>query len=309
MRNAFAREIEDLAALDERVVLLSGDIGNRIFNSFKERFPDRFYNCGIAEANMMSVAAGLAMCNLRPVAYTITPFITVRCLEQIRLDVCYHQAPVTIVGVGAGFSYASLGATHHSCEDIAYMRLLPNMSVLCPGDPFEVRGALRSILAQDGPAYLRIGKKGEPTIHASIPDIEIGRAIVMAEGETVCILSTGNLLPIAIEAGQNLSASGISTRVCSVHTVKPLDEALLEEVFGSFRIVVTLEEHLAIGGLGGSVAEWVSGRPWPAARLLRIGAPVDFIHEAGCQSYYRQRLGLDPAGVVEKIQRLLGELT
>src|SRR5687768_8362549 len=133
MRDAFAAEITSLAEKDDRIVLLSGDIGNRLFDKFKGKFPTRFFNCGVAEANMISLASGMAMCGLRPVAYTINSFITARCYEQIRLDLCYHNVPVTIVGVGAGLGYASLGATHHSCEDIASMRILPHMTVVCPG--------------------------------------------------------------------------------------------------------------------------------------------------------------------------------
>ena len=145
MRNAFAAEINAQAVSDSRVVLLSGDIGNRLFDPIKASAPDRFLNCGVAEANMMTVAAGMAMNGLRPVVYTIAPFVTTRCLEQIRVDVCYHQLPVVIVGVGAGLSYASLGATHHSCEDIALLRSLPNMTVISPADAHEVRGAARAV--------------------------------------------------------------------------------------------------------------------------------------------------------------------
>ena len=161
MRNAFAHEATRLASTDSRVVLLSGDIGNRLFDDFKKKHPDRFYNCGVAEANMIGVAAGLAMSGLRPICYTITPFITYRCLEQIRVDVCYHNVPAIIVGTGSGLSYASLGGTHHSCEEMGMLRLLPNLTVVAPADEHEVRGTLQAALAQSGPVYMRIGKKGE----------------------------------------------------------------------------------------------------------------------------------------------------
>ena len=134
MRNAFAAELVELATMDERIVLLSGDIGNRLFNNFKRECPNRFVNCGVAEANITGMAAGMAMCGLRPITYTISTFNTYRCLEQIRIDICYHNLPVTIVGVGAGLSYAGLGATHQSLEDITMLRMLPNMTVICPGD-------------------------------------------------------------------------------------------------------------------------------------------------------------------------------
>ena len=182
MRNAFASEIAALADKDERVVLLMGDIGNRLFNDFRAAHPERFFNCGVAEANMTSMAAGMASCGLRPFTYTITPFATTRCLEQIRVDVCYHHLPVVVVGVGAGLSYASLGATHHACEDIAFLRALPGMIVVCPADPVEVRLAMRAVLAQDQPAYIRMGKKGEPVIHKSEPKFVLGKALVRAAG-------------------------------------------------------------------------------------------------------------------------------
>src|SRR4029077_14604576 len=185
MRNAFAAAITALAALDQRIVVLSGDIGNSLFDAFQEQFPGRFFNCGVAEANMTGMAAGMASCGLRPVTYTIKPFVTTRCLGKIRVHVCSHHLPVVIVGVGAGLSYASLGATHHSCEDIAFLRALPNMSVISPADAHEVRGAVRAALRHDGPVYRRIGKKGEPLVHDREPEFSIGKAIVIRPGRRV----------------------------------------------------------------------------------------------------------------------------
>src|SRR4028118_2411939 len=240
MRNEFAAELSEIAAEDDRVVLLSGDIGNRLFDKYKARFPERFYNCGVAEANMMSVAAGMAMCGLRPITYTITPFTTTRCFEQIRVDVCYHNVPVIIVGVGAGLSYAGNGATHHSCEDIALLRMLPNMTVICAGDAWEVRSAMRACLQQNGPAYIRMGKKGEPLVHQGMPDFEIGKGIVMRRGSDVCLLSTGNLLPNVLQAADELSKQGGSVQVVSFHDRKPLDRELLAQAFSQFWLVATV---------------------------------------------------------------------
>ena len=300
MRNAFASEILAAAAADERVVLLSGDIGNRLFDKHKERFGDRFFNCGVAEANMIGVAAGLAMSGLRPVAYTIVPFLTTRCLEQIRVDLCYHRAPAVLVGVGGGLSYASLGATHHSCEDIAFLRVLPEMTVICPGDSWEVKGALRAALKHDGPVYIRIGKKGEPLVHAAAPDFVIGKAITLSEGEEICLLSTGNMLPIVVQAGNILRERGHSTRVVSFHTVKPLDESLLLDSFSRFRTIVTIEEHSRIGGLGGAVAEWLSDHPGLKGRLIRVGTPDAFLHEVGEQDFARERFGLTAEAIAAR---------
>ena len=301
MRNAFAAEITALAGEDDRVVLLSGDIGNRLFDNYKERFPTRFFNCGVAEANMVSMAAGMALSGLRPVAYTITPFITTRCLEQIRVDICYHNAPVIIVGVGGGLSYASLGATHHSCEDIAFLRVLPQMTVVCPGDALEVRQALRAAIGHDGPLYIRLGKKGEPVVHKRDPEFVIGKGITLREGSDVCLLSTGNLLPTAMRAAEELGLRGVSAQVVSCHTVKPLDEALLARAFSKFTVVATLEEHSRLGGFGGSVAEWLADRPPVKARLCRIGTADEFLHEAGGQAYAREYFGLTPETIAEKV--------
>jgi transketolase len=306
MRNAFADELTRLGNEDPRVVMLSGDIGNRLFDKFKDKHPARFFNCGVAEANMMGVAAGMAMNGLRPVAYTITPFVTTRCLEQIRTDVCYHDAPVTIVAVGAGLAYAGLGPTHHACEDIAFLRAIPNMVVICPGDAFEVRAALRAAMQQDRPVYIRMGKKGEPQVHpARIADFAIGKAITVADGVDVCLLSTGNMLPEAVEAGHELGEHGISAKVVSFHTVKPLDEACLEDTFSRFKLVATLEEHSLIGGFGAAVCEWLADRATPANRVLRFGTPDSFFKKSGEQDYARDALGLTGNQIAEKILRAL----
>jgi transketolase len=307
MRNAFADELTKLGNADKRVVMLSGDIGNRLFDKFKDANPDRFFNCGVAEQNMMGLAAGMAMSGLRPIAYTITPFITSRCLEQIRTDACYHELPVTIVAVGAGLSYAGLGPTHHACEDIALLRALPNMKVVCPADAWEVRGALRAALRQDSPVYIRMGKKGEPVIHKEVPaDFEIGRAITIEDGRDVCLLSTGNMLPEAIEAAHGLKAKGITARVVSFHTVKPLDEACLAEAFGAFELVATIEEHSLIGGFGSAVAEWVIDNRVRPKGFLRIGTPDRFFKKSGEQEYAREELGLTGYQIADRIVAALG---
>jgi transketolase len=305
MRNAFAAEITELAARDSRVVLLSGDIGNRLFDTFRDRFPTRFYNCGVAEANMIGVAAGLALSGLRPVAYTITPFITTRCLEQIRVDICYHDVPVTLVGVGGGLAYASLGPTHHSCEDIALLRVLPNMAVVCPGDPVEVRLSLRQAVERGHGTYIRIGKKGEPVIHTTAPAFTLGKAITLRDGRDVCLCSTGNMLGEALETADRLAALGISTRVASFHTVKPLDVAYLHDAFQQCRIVATMEEHSVLGGFGASVAEWLADQPPQRAALCRFGTADAFHHEAGEQEHARHCFGLTAAQMTVRLQQRL----
>ena len=306
MRNAFADELTKLGDEDPRVVMLSGDIGNRLFDKFKAKHEPRFFNCGVAEANMMGVAAGMAMNGLRPVAYTITPFITTRCLEQIRTDVCYHEAPVTIVAVGAGLAYSGLGPTHHACEDISFLRSLPNMVVICPGDAFEVRAALRASLQQDHPVYIRLGKKGEPVVlKGPLVDFAIGKAITIARGSDVCLLSTGNMLPEAIEAAHRLEKQGISAEVVSFHTVKPLDEACLTDVFARFPLVATIEEHSRIGGFGAALAEWLVDTRVTPRHFIRFGTPDAFFKQSGEQEFAREALGLSAHQIAERITAAL----
>lgn len=306
MRNAFAEELTALGDTDPRIVMLSGDIGNKLFDKFRAVHGARFFNCGVAEANMMGVAAGLAMSGLRPIAYTITPFVTTRCLEQIRTDVCYHEVPVTIVAVGAGLSYAGLGPTHHSCEDIAFLRSIPNMVVVCPGDAFEVRAALRAALRQNHPVYIRIGKKGEPKVHAEVPhDFALGKALTIRSGSDVCLLSTGNMLPSVIEAACKLEAKGISAKVVSFHTVKPLDTDFLFKTFADFKLVATIEEHSLIGGFGAAVSEWIVDSRLTVPAFLRFGTPDVFFKLSGEQEFAREQLGLTGDHVADRILNAL----
>lgn len=301
MRNAFAKEITRLAQEDDRIVLLSGDIGNRLFDDFKATCPGRFFNCGVAEANMIGIAAGLAMSGFRPVCYTITPFITYRCLEQIRIDVCYHRVPVTIVGTGAGLSYASLGATHHSCEEMGMLRLLPGLTVMAPADAFEVQSCLRAALRHEGPSYLRIGKKGEPRVHAQAPEFKIGEAIPLREGRDVLFICAGTLLASVLEASDLLRSRGIAAGVVSMPTVKPMDERLLQSAFAECPVVATVEEHSVLGGLGGSVAEWLSDQSGLRGRLLRFGTADEFLHVTGEQDEARKHFGLTPQAMAARV--------
>lgn len=306
MRNAFADEITKLGKEDPRVVLLSGDIGNKLFDRFKEGAEARFFNCGVAEANMMSVAAGMALSGLRPVVYTIAPFTTTRCFEQIRVDACYHHAPVTIVGTGSGLSYAELGPTHHSLEDLAILRTLPGMTVFAPCDEVELRLGLRAALRQDGPLYMRIGKKGEPVIHKTAPaTFALGKAITLRPGREACLIAAGTVMPEVLAAADALEKGGISTRVESFHTIKPLDGARLAEVFRGARLVAVVEEHGLLGGLGSAIAEWRAAQDGTLARMIAFGTPDEFMHEIGTQDYARRKFGLTADNIA---RRVLGAL-
>ena len=301
MRNAFADEVTKLGMIDPRIVLLTGDIGNKLFDQFKDENKERFLNCGIAEANMMGVAAGLALSGLRPIVYTITPFTTTRCYEQIRVDACYHNVPVIIVGTGSGLSYAELGPTHHSLEDLAIMRVLPNMTVLAPADEVELRQSLQAALKLKGPVYMRIGKKGEKTTAKNDDKFEIGRSITVRAGSDICLISTGTLLPTVMEAASKLALQGITVRVESFHTIKPLDEEKLSDVFSRYSVVAVIEEHSRIGGLGGNVAEWLSRQDRMKGRLFLFGTDDEFMHEVGTQEYARVKYGLTAENIAHKV--------
>lgn len=306
MRNHFAKVMVDLAKQDDRVVLLSGDIGNRLFDNLKDVAPDRVINCGIAEQNMMSVAAGMGMNGLLPVVYTITPFTTYRCLEQIRVGACYHESPVIIVGTGSGMSYTSLGPTHHSMEDMAVLRTLPGMQVIAPADSVELELALKSAMQSGKPTYIRIGKKGEPILHETIPQFSIGKSINLKQGTDVAMLATGVVVSEAIKAAEELESRGISVSVDSFHTIKPLDVERLENIFSSFKTVAVVEEHGKIGGLYGAISEWaleskVNQKNSTLPRVLSFGGKDTFLHAVGTQAFARKYFGFDSQSIIQKI--------
>ena len=204
MRNAFADEVLNLAEEDDNLVVLSADTGNRLFDEFKNRFPTRFINCGIAEANMTGVASGLCMSGMRPITYTIAAFNTFRCLEQIRVDICYHNLPVIIVGVGAGLSYAGLGSTHHAVEDIGILRSIPNLDIVSPADSLELKSILYDVIKRKKPTYFRIGKKGEKNIYKYPPKTKVGKGNIIYHGKKICIICAGNIIINANQAILNL---------------------------------------------------------------------------------------------------------
>jgi transketolase len=305
MRNAFADEVTKLAALDPRLMLLSGDIGNRLFDKLRAQSPRQFLNCGVAEANMMGVAAGMGLSGLRPIVYTITPFTTTRCLEQIRVDVAYHESPVIIVGTGSGLSYASLGPTHHSLEDFAIFRAIPNLRILAPWDAPSLRILLRQAIADGMPTYMRIGKKGEKDITPMDYVPPIGHGMKVAEGKDVCIVAVGTVADEALAAAQLLNAQGLQAEVVLVHTVKPAPESVFEDITRRFKSIVTVEEHSRIGGFGESLLSFVASRGLQL-RILTLGTEDRFMSVVGSQKYARQHFGIDATSVATAAMQAAG---
>lgn len=303
MRNAFADEVTQLAQIDPRVVLLSGDIGNRLFDQLRTARPEQFINCGVAEQNMMGVAAGMGLSGLRPIVYTIAPFTTTRCLEQIKIDVGYHCSPVVIVGTGAGLSYASLGPTHHSLEDFAVLRAIPNLQVLAPWDAKSLRACLRMALESGRPTYIRIGKKGETDLSGSNAIPNIGDSLRLQSGSQVCILSTGTVSSEAALAVEVLSQKGMSAELVLMHTVKPFGEATVRRLLDRFDAIVTVEEHASVGGFGESVLSFIA-RLGLHKRIETLGASDVFMPVVGSQAYARQFFQIDAASIVNAALRV-----
>lgn len=310
MRTAFIETLCELAEEDQRIWLLCGDLGYSVLERFVGRFPDRFVNCGVAEQNMTGIAAGLAMSGKVVFTYSIANFPVMRCLEQIRNDVCYHNLNVKIVAVGGGVAYGSAGYTHHALEDLAVMRSMPNMNVVAPGDPVETLLATRAIAGRDGPCYLRLGKAGEPVVHRSTPHFAIGSAIKLRDGNEVAVLSTGGTLEPVIRAAELCGRQRRSVAVYSVPWVKPLDEKLIRELAATIPLVITVEEARASGGLGGAVAEVIAGHPVPRARLVQLGftevqVSDSLLYTVQSQKAARTSLGLDVPGLAQRIMEAM----
>jgi transketolase len=252
------------------VWLINADLGYSVLEPFAERFPERYLNVGVAEQNMVGVAAGLALSGFKPFVYSIANFPTQRCLEQIRVDVCYHDAPVTIVAVGGGFAYGSQGYTHHAIEDLAVMRALPGMRVAAPADPVETAACVREFVSRPGPSYLRLGRGGEPILHTqALASLPVG-PIRMRDGDAIALVSTGAVLAQVLAAADRLAEEGLTVRVLSLPLLKPLDEdGVIAEIRG-LRLVATIEEHSLIGGLRDTLAPiFASHRDMP--RLISFG--------------------------------------
>lgn len=310
MRTAFFDSLLELAAHDDRIELVVGDLGFGVVEPFAQRFPTRFTNVGVAEQNMTGVATGLALTGSVVFTYSIANFPTLRCLEQIRSDVAYHRANVKIVAVGGGLAYGALGISHHASEDLAIMRAMPGVAVAAPADPVETSVLTRVIAAMEGPAYLRLGKAGEPVLHARAPSLAPGTTVTLIEGDDVAIFSTGAILATALAVHELLRHKGISASVTSTPWLDPLDTETIRQAGLRHDLVVTLEEHSVVGGLGGAVAE-VLAEDGSAAPLLRIGLPAGFTSIVGTQAYLLERYGLDPGTVadriVERLERRSGD--
>ncbi len=300
--------VHELAKRDPRVVFIGSDLGPGVLDDMKKEMPDRFYMEGVSEQTVIGIAAGLAMEGYIPFVNTIATFITRRCYEQVAIDLCLHNLPVRLIANGGGLVYAPLGPTHLATEDISIMRAIPNMTVVAPADADEMRRFMETTLDWKQPIYIRLGKGGDPVVTREEDGFAIGRAAMLRDPGKVLIISTGVMTGRALEAADLLAADGIASGVLHMPTVKPLDEdAILKGAEGA-ELLVTIEEHTLIGGLGSAVADLFAARPdGPAGGILRLGLPDAFPSEYGSQDSMLETFGLQPPGIASSIRAALAK--
>lgn len=298
MRTNFINQLIEEARRNEKIFLLVGDLGYHVIEPFAEEFPDRFLNVGIAEQNMAGIAAGLAMTGYNVYFYSIGNFPTIRCLEQIRNDIAYHQANVKVVSVGAGYAYGSLGATHQATEEIGALRVLPNMVVATPGDPLEARAITKISASYDGPMYIRLGKAGEKTVHSEDSiDLKIGDIcnVITREGNQTAVFACGNILDAALH---QINEENLNYDLYSVPFVKPINKEQLINIVKTHPAgLITIEEHQSSCGMGSAIVEvlndlYYEGDIEVYPKVKRIAIPDEFADVVGTQVFLREHEGL-----------------
>ncbi|WP_221091163.1 transketolase family protein [Deinococcus aquaedulcis] len=303
MRDAFSSELVRLAQSDPRIRMLTGDHGYALFDEFRRTCPQYFINAGIAEQNMVGVAAGMAQAGLRPLVYGLSAFVPVRVLEQIKLDVCYVGLPVTFIGDGAGVVYSALGSSHQSTEDIAALRALPGIDIYSPADAYEMRACMQLAYERARPAYIRMGKADLGSVHTQVPEFEAGELLQVDRGEgDISFIATGSM---AITARQ-LAAHYPTRGVWTAPMIKPISEAQVTQIARNSRLIVVLEEHATAGGLGSLVSEIVTARA--PTYVCRIGIEDRFSEFCGTYDYLMHEHGLNLEAVREKVDAFLGQI-
>lgn len=306
MRKAFFKALEDLAETHDDIYLLTGDLGFNLFDSFRAKYPDRFYDIGVAESNMIGIAAGLSLSGKNVYCYSIIPFLIMRTYEHIRLNIAYNNLNVKLVGVGGGFTYGLEGFTHFGLEDLALMKVLPNMTVVVPADPVEAERLARISYEYPSPFYIRLGRTGEPVIHQGIPDLKIGKGMVLCKGKDIAIFTIGNMLNVCKSVANMLEKKGISVTLINMHTLKPLDVDLIEECASIHNAIFSIEEHSIIAGLGSSLAEILCENSYKG-KFVRIGIPEKLENYIGNADYLRDKYGLTSNKIFSRILRELRE--
>jgi len=304
MRKTCLDSVYEIAKSDPRVFFIGSDLGIGTLKQMKAEMPDRFFMEGVSEANLIGMSAGFALEGKIVYANTIATFITRRCFEQVCLDLCLHNVNVRLIGNGGGLVYAPLGPTHLATEDIAILRSLPHMTILAPADATEMKRMMPLTVDHDGPIYIRLGKGGDPIVTRDEP-FKIGKIFPMREGKDAVIITTGVMLKRGLEAAESLAAKGIEASVLHCPTVKPLDEKVIRDYAERSRIIVTVEEHTVVGGLGSAVAEIIAEANFPAAkRFKRIGIPDVFPDQYGSQDSLLARYDITAERIADTVESL-----
>lgn len=303
-RDAFQRTLMDLAGADERIVAVVNDsVGSSKLGEFEKEYPDRTINVGIAEQNLVGVAAGLANGGRIPFVSAASPFLTGRALEQIKADVAYSNTNVTLCGQSPGFAYGQLGPTHHSIEDLAWLRAIANLKIVVPADPLETEQAMRWAAITEGPVFIRVSRMKVPIVHHVGYDFTPGRAALLRDGDDLTVITCGVLVSRALEAAERLAERGVSARVLNMATISPLDREAIVAAAGETGAIVTAEEHTVRGGLGGAVAEVVATDSPVPMRIL--GVPGVFAPTGTAEALF-ERFGMTTDGIVAAAGELLG---
>jgi len=305
MRDAFIRVLLEHAVSDSDIFLITGDLGFKVLDKYREELPNQFLNIGIAEQNMAGVAAGLALEGRKVFIYSIGNFPVMRCLEHIRNDIAYHNANVKIVSVGGGFSYGSLGVSHHATEDLSIMRSIPNIFLTAPGDVYETEEIVKFFIKNNTPGYLRLDKSLPKVETQGLGNFEFGKARVLQEGNDISLLTTGGALSIGLEVAQFLQKQGIESRVLSIHSLKPIDVNSILKAAKDTKGVFTIEENVVEGGLGGAVAEVCIENSVLPKSFYRFGLYNKFCSAVGSQKYLRKHCGIDSKSISDKIKELI----
>lgn len=308
MRQHAINMVDTLARRDERVVFIGSDLGPGVLAEMKRDMPERFFMEGVSEQYIIGMAAGLAMEGFIPYVNTIATFLTRRCFDQLAIDVCLENLPVRLIATGGGTVYAPLGPTHLAFEDMAILRALPNMAIVAPVDELEMMRCMEASLDWPGPLYIRVGKGNEPIVTTPDTPFAIGQALEMRPAGDVAIISTGIVTAKALSAANLLADHGIGTGVTHMHTVKPLDEAAVRRLATTARLVVTVEEHTRVGGLGSAVAEIIAEEGLPG-RLLRLGLADAFPTGYGSNDHLMELAGLQPHQIAARIAASLASLS
>jgi transketolase len=306
MRNIFVDECYNIAAQDKRLVFFMSECGFNVVEKFAAAYPGRFYNIGIAEQSLVGTAAGIASRGLRPVAYNMAMFLTMRAYEMIRDDVCYQNLPVVLAGVIPGLGYGNSGTTHHTVEDCAILRVLPNMTIVYPSCETDVRAAARQAVELGAPIYLGLARNGGYNAKYGYEDFKIGKAIQLTEGSDCAVLACGTMVQTAMQVAEKLKANGINMRVYNNHTVKPLDAEVIETAAKECGTLFTFEEQSIIGGLGGAVAEYIA-ESGLKCKFKRFGVADHYPENVGSYAYMIKQYGLDVDSVAANIQALIKE--